>query len=63
MGPTAAHTVKQPVLQAGTLRAGACTRQGQWVRGLKASSAPVEAAEDTEQLGWPRKESNLHHPA
>ena len=54
MGPTAAHTVKQPVLQAGTLRAGACTRQGQWVRGLKASSAPVEAAEDTEQLGWPK---------
>ena len=33
---------------------------GKWVRGLEASSAPFEAVEDAEQLGWPGEESN--HP-
>ena len=41
--------------RAGALRAGARTRQGHWVRGLEASSAPVEAVEDAEQLGDPRR--------
>jgi hypothetical protein len=63
LAPTAAHAVKVQGLQAGTLRAGARTRQAHWVRGLDASSAPVEAAEDAEQLGWPREVTDLHHPA
>jgi hypothetical protein len=60
MAPTAAHAVKVQWLQAGTLRAGAHTRQAHWVRGLDASSAPVEAADDAEQLGRPGEVSN--HP-
>jgi hypothetical protein len=60
LAPTAAHAVKVQGLQAGTLRAGARTRQGHLVRGLKASSAPFDAVEDAEQLGWPGEESN--HP-
>jgi len=63
MAPAAAHAVKVQWLQAGTLRAGAHTRQAHWVRGLDASSAPVEAADDAEQLGRPREVMNLHHPA
>ena len=34
-----------------------------WVRGLEASSAPVEAVEDADQLGGHREVMNLHHPA
>ena len=34
-----------------------------WVRGLEASSAPVEAVEDAGLLGGHREVMNLHHPA
>jgi hypothetical protein len=60
MAPTAAHAVKVQWLQAGTLRAGAHTRQAHWVRGLDASSAPFEAVEDAEQLGGHQEVTN--HP-
>ena len=60
LAPTAAHTVRVQGLQVGALRAGARTRQGHLVRGLKASSAPFDAVEDAKQLGWPGEESN--HP-
>jgi len=63
LAPTAAHTVRVQGLQAGALRAGARTRQRHWVRGLEASSAPLHAVEDAEQLGWPREVTDLHHPA
>ena len=50
-------------VQTGARRAGARTRQGHWVRGLEASSAPVEAVEDAEQLGDPRRKRTSDHPA
>ena len=50
LAPTAAHAVKAQGVQTGTRRAGARTRQGHWLRGFEASSAPVEAVEDAEQL-------------
>ena len=62
LAPTAAHTVRVQGLQAGALRAGA-HEAGKWVRGLEASSAPVEAVEDAGLLGGHREVMNLHHPA
>ena len=63
LAPTAAHAVKAQGVQTGTRRAGACTRQGHWVRGLEASSAPVEAVEDAEQLGDPRRKQTSDQPS
>jgi hypothetical protein len=60
MAPTAAHAVKVQWLQAQARSEQGHARQAHWVRGLDASSAPVEAAEDAEQLGRPREVSN--HP-
>ena len=63
LASTAAHAVKAQGVQTGTRRAGACTRQGHWVRGLEASSAPVEAVEDAEQLGDPRRKRTSDQPS
>ena len=56
VAPLAAHTVRVQGLQTGVLGAGAHRRQGQWVRGFEASSAPPEADEDAEQLGDPGRD-------
>ena len=61
--PTAAHAVKAQGVQTGTRRAGARMRQGHWVRGFEASSAPLEAVEDAEQLGDPRRKRTSDTPS
>ena len=38
-------------------------RQGHWVRGFEASSAPLEAVEDAEQLGDPRRKRTSDQPS
>ena len=63
LAPTAAHAVKAQGVQIGTRRAGARMRQGHWVRGFKARCAPLEAVEDAEQLGDPRRKRASNHPA
>ena len=63
VGPTATHAVKVQGLQTGALRAGARTQQGHWVRGFEASSAPLEAVEDAEQLGDPRRKRTSDQPS
>ena len=50
-------------VQTGTRRAGARMRQGHWVRGFEASSAPLEAVEDAEQLGDPRRKRTSDQPS
>jgi len=63
LAPTAAHAVKAQGVQTGTRRAGARMRQGHWVRGFEASSAPLEAVEDAEQLGDPRRKRTSDQPS
>ena len=52
LAPTAAHAVRVQGLQTSALRAGSHTRQGHWVRGLQASSTPVEAVDDANSLTY-----------
>ena len=60
LAPTAANAVKAQGVQTGTRRAGARMRQGHWVRGFEASSAPLEAFE---QLGDPRRKRTSDQPS
>ncbi len=59
MGPTAAHTVKQPVLQKGVLRA--CGR-GTRFEAQKPSAHLLKPTKTPNSL-WPREELSLRHPA
>ena len=59
MGPTAAHTVKQPVLQKGVLIA--CGR-GTRFEAQKSSAHLLKPTKTPNSL-WPREELSLRHPA